>query len=173
MPRCLATLLTGGFLCVLMGGAAVGQVLPPVVTVSPPVIQVQPVLKPIPNVPGVVYAPSLGQDLFRYQNNYYYWHEGRWFQGPNYRGPWNIIQSPPPIFNQIGPSYYKRPPGWDRGQKTGWQGAPLPPGQMKKQQPGAAPVVVPYDGGVVVQPADEGGPGKGKKGKGGPPGKMK
>lgn len=26
-----------------------------------------------------------------------------------------------------------RPPGWDKGKKTGWRGGALPPGQAKKQ----------------------------------------
>jgi hypothetical protein len=147
----------------------------------PPVIQVQPIWKPISRVPGVEYVPTLHHDLFRYQNNYYCWHDNRWFQGKNYGGPWTAIQSPPPAFTQIAPNYWKTPPGWAHGKKTGWRGQPLPPGQMKKLQQPAGPTVVPYGGSQMappVQPApvvaavgSEGRPGKGKKG--GPPGKIK
>jgi len=28
-----------------------------------------------------------------------------------------------------------RPPGWDKGKKTGWRGHDLPPGQEKKSHP--------------------------------------
>lgn len=157
----MITVFLGGF----AGGPALGQVTPVPVPVAPPVIQVQPVWKPVPAVSGVVYAPTAKYDIFRYQNNYYCWHDGRWFQGPKYGGPWNVIQTPPSVFTQIGPTYYKRPPGWDRGRKTGWRGGDMPPGQMKKQPPAVAPVVAPSGGGTVVQPVEVVAPGKVKKGK--------
>jgi hypothetical protein len=145
---------------------------------TPPVNMVQPPWQPIPGVPGVQYVPNLGQDLFRYQNNYYRWHDGRWFQAQSYRGPWGGIQSPPPIFTRIGPQYWKTPPGWAHGNKTGWHGQGLPPGQMKKLQQPVRPIATPYGGGQVASPrqpvpvvaaAGTEGPGK----KGGPHGKMK
>ncbi len=169
-------ILIVGLLSVWVAGAAWGQMVmapPPLV---PPMIQVQPVWQPVSGVPGMEYVPTLRQDLFRYQNNYYCWHEGRWFQGQNYGGPWTSIQSPPPVFNQIAPSYWKTPPGWAHGRKTGWHGQPLPPGQMKKLQQPAGAAAMPYgasQAAPTVQPApvvaEAPAPGK----KGGPPGKMK
>lgn len=166
----MITLLLGSF----TGSAALAQVAPVPVPVAPPVIQVQPIWKAVPAVPGVVYAPTARNDIFRYQNNYYCWHDGRWFQGSNYGGPWNVIQNPPSVFTQIGPTYYKkRPPGWDRGRKAGWHGADMPPGQLKKQPPTVSPVVAPSGSWGVGQPIEQVAPGKGKKAKGGHPGKMR
>ena len=179
MRKQLAITLTAGLLSAWAAGAAWGQMLAPP-PVAPPVIQVQPSWQPIPGVPGVQYVPTLRQDLFRYQNNYYCWHDGRWFQGQNYGGPWTTIQSPPPVFTQITSNYWKTPPGWAHGQKVGWRGQPLPPGQMKKLQQPARPTALPYGAGQVAPPVQPApmmasvgteGPGQGKKG--GPRGKMK
>jgi hypothetical protein len=160
-------------------GTALGQMVAPPPGV-PPMIQVQPAWRPISEVPGVEYVPTLRQDLFRYQSNYYCWHDGRWFKGRNYGGPWTGIQSPPTVFNQIAPNYWKTPPGWAHGKKIGWQGQPLPPGQMKKLHQAAGPVAVPYGGsqlGSFIQPsqvvAPVGNEGPGKNKKGGPQGKIK
>jgi len=87
---------------------------------------------PIPQVPGVYYVPGLGHDLFRHGNRFYVYQEGRWHQGNRLNGPWTLIQQPPQVFQNIGPTYFKSPPGWAKGKKTGWGGAPAPPGQMKK-----------------------------------------
>jgi hypothetical protein len=168
----LIIILTAGFFSGLATGAAQGQMGMPLPAI-PPMIQVQPTWKPISGVPGVEYVPTLRQDLFRYQNNYYCWHDGRWFQGQNHRGPWTVIQSPPPVFKQIAPNYWKAPPGWAHGRKTGWRGQPLPPGQMKKQQQSIGPAGWPHYGshmGPLVQPSPmaahqkDDGSGKGKKG---------
>ena len=35
---------------------------------------------------------------------------------------------PAPLY-QIQAPYFKNPPGWAKGKKTGWKGAPMPPGQ--------------------------------------------
>jgi len=47
-------------------------------------------------------------------------------------GPWQLLPQPPKIFYQVEAGYFKNPPGWAKGKKTGWRGEPLPPGQMKK-----------------------------------------
>lgn len=91
---------------------------------------------PIPQVQGAFYAPNLGADLFRYGGQYYYYQEGLWQIASALAGPWQVIQGPPPVFYNIGPTYFKNPPGWAQGKKTGWRGAPLPPGQMKKLEKG-------------------------------------
>jgi hypothetical protein len=92
----------------------------------------------VPEAPGVYYAPNLSQDLFRYGNLFYSYSQGLWQIAQALTGPWQVIQNPPPIFHNIGPTYFKSPPGWDRGRKTGWGGAPMPPGQMKKMERGGS-----------------------------------
>ena len=108
----------------------------------------------VPGTPGIQYAPNLNQDVFRYQGKCYYFDGSRWHSGKNYSGPWAQIMQPPEIFYQVEPKYFKRPPGWDRGRKTGWGQYDMPPGQAKK----------------VYQ---TGPPGHSKKNKPLPPGQMK
>jgi hypothetical protein len=93
---------------------------------------------PIPQAPEVYYVPNLGHDLFRYGNQFYFYQNGRWLLGDGLNGPWRGITNPPQAFYNIGPTYFKSPPGWAKGKKTGWQGQPLPPGQMKKLDPGGS-----------------------------------
>lgn len=90
---------------------------------------------PVPQVAAVQYAPNLPADFFRYQGKYYYYFNNLWYLGPAATGPWQQLQAPPPVFYQIQPVYFKTPPGWSKGKKKGWGGAPLPPGQMKKYAP--------------------------------------
>jgi hypothetical protein len=94
---------------------------------------------PIPDVPGAYYAPNLGHDLFQYGNQFYYYNQGLWQIARALTGPWQVIANPPQPFYKINPSYFKNPPGWARGRKTGWGGAPMPPGQMKKMERGFIP----------------------------------
>lgn len=91
-----------------------------------------PAWAPIPHVRGVEHAANIRADLFRYGGHYYYYHNGTWYRGRGTMGPWKQINQPPKVFYQIGAPYFKTPPGWARGRKTGWRGEPLPPGQMKK-----------------------------------------
>jgi hypothetical protein len=93
---------------------------------------------PVPQVPGVYYVPNQAHDLFRYNNQYYVYQQDRWHRGDRLNGPWTMIPQPPPVFQNIAPTYYKSPPGWGKGKKTGWGGAPAPPGQMKKSGQGGA-----------------------------------
>ena len=92
----------------------------------------------VPEVPGVYYAPNQGYDVFRYGNQFYYYNQGLWQIAQALTGPWQVIASPPQVFYDIGPTYFKSPPGWAKGKKTGWGGAPLPPGQMKKLEKGGS-----------------------------------
>ena len=104
---------------------------------APPVpSDLSPRWAPVPQVPGAYYAPNLPSDLFRYGNQFYYYNQGLWQIARALTGPWQVIQNPPQAFYNIGPTYFKNPPGWSRGKKTGWGGAPLPPGQMKKLERG-------------------------------------
>jgi hypothetical protein len=93
---------------------------------------------PVPQVPGVSYAPDFGHDLFRYGKHLYYYGDGRWRRGDGPNGPWKEINNPPKAFSNIGSTYFKSPPGWAKGKKTGWGGASAPPGQMKKLNQGGA-----------------------------------
>ena len=93
---------------------------------------------PVPQAPEVYYVPNLGHDLFRHDKQFYYYGDGRWYRGNRLNGPWQGINNPPQAFYNIGPTYFKSPPGWAKGKKTGWGGQPLPPGQMKKLDGGGA-----------------------------------
>jgi hypothetical protein len=93
---------------------------------------------PVPQVPGVYYVPNLGHDLFRYNNRYYLYDQGRWQRGDRLNGPWTGVKNPPRAFYNIGPTYFRSPPGWAKGKKTGWRGNTLPPGQMKKLDQGGS-----------------------------------
>jgi hypothetical protein len=92
----------------------------------------------VPEAPGVYYAPNLSQDLFRYGSLFYSYSQGLWQIARALSGPWQVIQNPPRVFYNIGPTYFHSPPGWARGRKTGWGGAPMPPGQMKKMERGGS-----------------------------------
>ena len=93
---------------------------------------------PIPQAPEVYYVPNLGHDLFRYGNQFYFYQNSQWLLGEALNGPWNVITNPPQVFYNIGPTYFNSPPGWAKGKKTGWQGQPAPPGQMKKMDGGGS-----------------------------------
>ena len=90
----------------------------------------------VPGAPGVNYAPNANADLFRYGQRYYYQHDGRWYQTRNMAGPWHRVKDVPQSFRRIEAPYFKQPPGWAKGKKTGWGDASMPPGQMKKYEQG-------------------------------------
>ena len=100
----------------------------------PPGAPAPPQWQPIPQVPGIEYAPNIARDLFRFGGAFYNWQNGGWYRGRTYTGPWEPVPQPPQEFYNIQAPYFKAPPGWAKGKKTGWRGAPMPPGQMKKRQ---------------------------------------
>jgi hypothetical protein len=126
LPLMLVILLLG-----LMALGAQSQFVPPWTP------NLAPQWAPIPQVPEVSYVPNLGHDLFRYANQFYFYQNGRWLLGNGLNGPWRAITNPPRVFYNIGPTYFKSPPGWAKGKKTGWKGE-MPPGQMKKAGQGGA-----------------------------------
>jgi hypothetical protein len=128
--------LTVVLVLLLSGVPAVGA-QPRAVPMPPP--NLAPQWAPIAQAPGIDYAPNLDHDLFRYGNQFYYFSQGLWQIAQALTGPWQVIQSPPQAFYNIGPNYFRSPPGWARGKKTGWGGAPMPPGQMKKFEGGGLP----------------------------------
>jgi hypothetical protein len=92
---------------------------------------------PVPQAPGVEYAPNLAIDLFRYAGRFFFYSQGSWQQGPTANGPWTGVRQLPSPFYQIQAPCFKNPPGWAKGKKTGWQGD-MPPGQMKKYDQGGS-----------------------------------
>jgi hypothetical protein len=135
MSRLTKTAFLLVLLTLLLGCPALAQ---PRGAVAPLPPNLAPQWTQVPQAPGVYYAPNQGQDLFRYGNLFYQYSQGLWQIAQALTGPWQAIQNPPPVFYNIGPTYFKNPPGWARGQKTGWGGAPLPPGQMKKLEQGGS-----------------------------------
>jgi hypothetical protein len=133
MKKAILIIAALGLVVLLMGNFAGAQKI--AVKPAPPV----PHWAPIPGVPGVEYAPHLTQDLFRYQEGFYNFQGGAWFRATAVSGPWVPVQELPPVFYNIRANYFKVPPGWAKGRKTGWRGAPLPPGQMKKLERGHVP----------------------------------
>jgi hypothetical protein len=126
MKSMTALLVTVSLVILLTGSLAVpartmAQPLPP------------PQWSPVPHVPGTEYAPNIAQDLFRYGGQFYNWQNGGWYRGRTFTGPWESVPQPPQAFYNIQAPYFKVPPGWAKGKKKGWGGAPLPPGQMKKR----------------------------------------
>ena len=101
----------------------------------------------IPGAPGVQYAPNANADLFRYGQSYYYQHDGNWYQGRNMAGPWHRVQDVPQSFRRIEAPYFQQPPGWAKGNKTGWKGDNMPPGQRKKYDGGQRGQMNRHEGG--------------------------
>jgi hypothetical protein len=132
MKQVTAMFMTASLVIVLTGSFAVADkiVVVPVAPACPPQ------WAGVPNVPGVTYAPNIGQDLFRYQGAFYNLQGGAWYRAPAVTGPWVAIPRPPQVFYTIQAPYFKVPPGWAKGNKYGWQGASMPPGQMKKHDCG-------------------------------------
>ena len=89
-------------------GITIGTPLPP----PPIVVTAPPQLVVIPGGP-VSYAPAVPYNYFVYGGKYYVIHEGAWFVGPAYRGPWTFVaveKVPKPVL-QVPVAYYKIPPG--------------------------------------------------------------
>ena len=127
MKKVTVMLIAVGLVIFLTGGLALAQR-----TMVPPGASVPPQWAPVPQVPGVEYAPNVQQDLFHHQGRFYNYQGGAWFGGTTANGPWVPVQEPPRTFYGIQAPYFKTPPGWAKGKKTGWGGEQLPPGQMKK-----------------------------------------
>jgi hypothetical protein len=76
---------------------------PPIVVAAPPPLVV------VPGVPVVSYVPSVQADVFVYQHQWYYSHDGHWWVGRSYRGPWVLVgpgRLPQPIV-AVPVRYYK------------------------------------------------------------------
>lgn len=79
---------------------------PPIVIAAPPQLVV------IPGLP-VSYAPSVPYNYFVYKGRYYTVHEGAWFVGSAYHGPWThiAVERVPSYVRRVPVTYYKIPPG--------------------------------------------------------------
>ncbi len=80
--------------------------------------QVKPQWTPVPNVPGVFYAPNIPTDVFRHGSKYYFYWEGYLYRGSKPRGPWKSVKQPPDWFSAIDPALFKT---------VKKEGAPAPP----------------------------------------------
>ncbi|MHC4646642.1 MAG: hypothetical protein ACYTBJ_14180 [Planctomycetota bacterium] len=50
------------------------------------------------------YGVNTAHSVIRYGNNYYCWHDGVWFVGGSYRGPWQVCVAVPQVIYSIPPS---------------------------------------------------------------------
>jgi hypothetical protein len=133
----MRTVFRGLMLVVLITGLALSAAWARDQQFSPPLPPgITPEWAPIPGAPGVHHAPNTNTDLFRYGQRYYFQHDGKWYQSRNMAGPWQKIKNVPRSFHQIEAPYFKQPPGWAKGKKTGWGEGQMPPGQMKKYDEG-------------------------------------
>jgi hypothetical protein len=78
-----------------------------------------PPLAVIPNT-IVYYAPNAPANVFFYGHQYWVYQPTGWYVGPNWNGPWVIVQPayvPPPIL-KVPVRYYRVPPGqWKKWQR--------------------------------------------------------
>ena len=80
----------------------------------------------VPGAPGVQYAPNTNADLFRYENRYYYQHEGNWYRGSNFNGPWERVQDVPRGSTRSRPLISGSPQDGPRGIKRAGKGTTCP-----------------------------------------------
>jgi hypothetical protein len=100
-------------------GINIGPQPPPMVVVPPPVM----VAPGPPGPPPVYYAPNLPYNYFVYKKAYYLYHQGRWFRGRGYNGPWTavaIAQVPRPILAVPVERYHNRPAHWEQHGPPPW-----------------------------------------------------
>ena len=121
------------------------------IRINPVPPQVRPQWTPVPNAPGVDWAPNLPTDVFRHGTRYYFYWEGNLFQGRRPSGPWKFVIEPPGWFSEIDPIYFKtvkkeQPAGsaaprarGPRPRRRSRRPAPLPPapGEAPSSPPGA------------------------------------
>jgi hypothetical protein len=81
-----------------------------------------PQLVVVPRTP-VYYAPTLPYNYFFYGGQYYVYHNGAWFFGPTFNGPWGMLEVryvPRPIL-AVPVEYYGAPPGhWKKKGPPPW-----------------------------------------------------
>jgi hypothetical protein len=110
------------------------------IRINPVPPQVQPQWTPVPNAPGVDWAPNLPTDVFRNGTRYYFYWEGNLFQGRKPSGPWKFVIEPPGWFSEIDPIYFKTV---KKEQPAGSAAPPGPGPSPPKALPPAAPLPPP------------------------------
>ncbi|MGA8571526.1 MAG: hypothetical protein WB560_03545, partial [Desulfobaccales bacterium] len=100
------------------------------IRINPIPPQVQPQWTPVPNAPGVDWAPNIPTDVFRHGTSYYFYWDHFIFQGSSPSGPWKLVHELPGWFSQIDPSYLKTmntgPPAGSAGPVPAPAPAPAP-----------------------------------------------
>jgi hypothetical protein len=98
----------------------------------------------VPNSPGVEFAANLPTDVFRYQDNYYFYWKKKLYQSNKPSGPWKSVAQEPDWFKGIDKGYFKmledKPPAPPFGGARPLPPQPKPPAAGK---PGAAPPKAP------------------------------
>jgi len=145
MPGILK-LLTAAALGLALSGAPVAA---QDIHINPVPPHVRPDWTPVPNAPGVYYAPNLPTDVFRHGGKYYFYWQGYLYRGSKPRGPWKSVTKVPAWFPDIDPSLFKTagtgpggPPAGPPGGIAPTAPAPAPPGLGTPAGPaeGLAPV---------------------------------
>ncbi len=118
------------------------------IRINPIPPQVQPQWTPVPNAPGVDWAPNIPTDVFRHGTSYYFYWDHFIFQGSSPSGPWKLVQELPSWFSKIDPSYYKTMNTWQPAGSAGpapapAPGAPVPAPATPEALPPAAPLPPP------------------------------
>ncbi len=126
--RGLHQLLTAAVLGLAL---AAGPVAAQDIHIEPIPPRVKPQWTPVPNVPGVYYAPNIPTDVFRRGSKYYFYWEGYLYRGSKAKGPWKSVKQPPDWFSAIDPSLFKT------AQK---QGAPPPSAPPAGPSEGIVPI---------------------------------
>jgi hypothetical protein len=126
---------------------------------------VRPEWTPVPNAPGVYYAPNLPTDVFRRGGKYYFYWQGYLYRGSKARGPWKSVTKVPAWFSEIDPSLFKTagtgPGGPPAGPAEGV--SPAPPAPIPAPPEAAtpaAPLPVPEKPGEPTAPSEPGEPRK-------------
>jgi hypothetical protein len=85
-----------------------------------------PSLVVVPGTP-VYYAPRAPANVFLYGHQYYAFTNGGWYVGPNWNGPWVVVEPayvPVPVL-RVPVAYYRLPPGhwkgWKRSAPPHWE----------------------------------------------------
>jgi len=125
MPGLLQLLIAAALGLALSGAPVAAQDI----HINPVPPQVRPQWTPVPNAPGVYYAPNLPTDVFRHGGKYYFYWQGYLYRGSKPRGPWKSVTKIPVWFSEIDPSLFKTAGPGPAGPPAGSPGgiAPMPP----------------------------------------------
>jgi hypothetical protein len=77
------------------------------IRINPVPPQVKPQWTPVPNAPGVYWAPNIPTDVFRHGSKYYFYWADYLYQGSKPKGPWKGLAKVPAWFSEIDPAYFK------------------------------------------------------------------